>query len=195
MERVGTPRLPAAVGANRFTWDLALPGPWDANAQRSGRNGPTVVPGTYRARLTSGAWSATRPLVVRIDPRVARDGVTLADLRAQLQHEVRARDMVTDVNQLVARVTAERERLATVAGAADTLRLLDMLREKLVTPPVRYSRPGLQAQISYLYSMTLGGDQRVGRDALERYRVLRSELDARIAELRRITSTRTTTSR
>ncbi|MDH5235367.1 MAG: hypothetical protein OEW77_10445, partial [Gemmatimonadota bacterium] len=54
-ERIGTPRLPAAAGHNRFIWDLTLAGPWDPNPGRSGRNGPLVVPGDYRVRLTSGA--------------------------------------------------------------------------------------------------------------------------------------------
>jgi hypothetical protein len=52
-----------------------------------------------------------------------------------------------------------------------------------VTPPIRYSQPALQAQITYLYGLTTRADQRVGRDAIERYRVLRRELDARVAEL------------
>ena len=38
-ERIGTPRIPAAAGHNRFTWDLTLAGPWDPNPGRSGRNG------------------------------------------------------------------------------------------------------------------------------------------------------------
>jgi photosystem II stability/assembly factor-like uncharacterized protein len=41
----GTPRLTKSPGHNRFTWDLALPGPWSANPARSGRDGPLVLPG------------------------------------------------------------------------------------------------------------------------------------------------------
>jgi hypothetical protein len=48
--------------------------------------------------------------------------------------------------------------------------------------------------VSYLYGMANRGDQKVGRDAVERYQVLRRELDARQAELRTITGGRTTTS-
>jgi hypothetical protein len=63
-----------------------------------------------------------------------------------------------------------RARLAAVEG-------------RLVTPPVRYSRPGLQAHISYLYGLTTQADQQVGRDATERYQLLRSELDRELAQL------------
>jgi hypothetical protein len=37
--------------------------------------------------------------------------------------------------------------------------------------------------ITYLYGMTNATDQKVGRDAVERYTYLRKELDRRIAEL------------
>jgi hypothetical protein len=113
-----------------------------------------------------------------MDPRVERDGVTLADLREQLAHNLRVRDMVSEVNAMVQRIDAARQRLAGASGAArDTLARLEALRARIVTPPIRYSKPELQAHIQYLYGMTLGADQKVGRDALERYRQLRGELD------------------
>jgi hypothetical protein len=43
---------------------------------------------------------------------------------------------------------------------------------------VRYNKPGLQAHIQYLAGMTTGVDQKIGRDAIERYQVLKKELDA-----------------
>jgi hypothetical protein len=187
MVTVGTPRLPKAVGLNRFYWDLTLPGAWDANANRSGRNGPMIVPGNYTLRLTASGRTMTQPLTVNIDPRVAKDGVTLAELREQLQHLIRVRDMVSEVNQLVATVDQARSRLRSAGGAAgDTLQRLEVLRAKLVTPPVRYSKPELQAQISYLYGLGSRSDQQIGRDAIERAAVLRKELDARVAEARAI---------
>ena len=185
MERIGTPRLPRAAGLNRFVWDLTTAGPWDADPQRSGRNGPFVVPGTYTLTLTAAGVTETRSLVVRSDPRVARDGVTVSDLKEQFEHNVRVRDLLTEVNGLVARIDASRRRLATAQrspAASDTLVRLDSLRARLVMPPVRYSKPELQAHIAYLYGLTMNADQKIGRDAVERYRVLRSELDGVLAE-------------
>jgi hypothetical protein len=145
------------------------------------------VPGNYRVRLTSGSWSATQQLAIRPDPRATADGITLAILHEQLEHNLRTRDLVTEVNQLVAQVDGARRRLGDAAGAAaDTLGKLNALRAKLVTPPIRYSKPELQAHIQYLYGMTLSADQKPGRDAVERYRVLRTELDERIKEARAI---------
>ena len=183
-ERVGTVRLPATQGLNRFVWDFAYPGPWDASAQRSFRNGPLAAPGIHSVRITRGTWTTTQPLDVRMDPRLARDGLTMADMREQLAHNLRARDLVTEVNQMVARLQRAKRRLQGGSGAAaDTLQRLAALEAKLVTPPIRYSQPGLQAQIAYLYTLTTRADQKVGRDAAERYAVLRRELNARAAEL------------
>ncbi len=184
MERVGTPRLPRQQGLNRFVWDLSLPGPWDANPQRSGRNGPMALPGRYTLRLTAGGRTHEQPLEVRMDPRVAADGVTEAELREQLAHNLRVRDLVSDANRLVARVRQERERLAAAGPAsAGQLRRVQALEARLVAEPVRYGRPGLQTHVGYLYGLTVQADQEVGRDAVERYATLRRELDERAAEL------------
>ncbi|MEP7346996.1 MAG: hypothetical protein ABI877_17125, partial [Gemmatimonadaceae bacterium] len=183
MTRVGTPTLARAVGVNRFYWDLSASGPWAADARQSGRNGPTIPPGNYIVRVSVAGWNSEVPLVVRPDPRATKDGVTTAVMREQYAHNVRARDLVSEVNQLVARVDGARKRLGNASGAAaDTLARLNALRARMVTPPVRYSKPELQAHIAYLYSMTNGADQKVGRDAVERFRQLRLELDERQKE-------------
>jgi hypothetical protein len=58
--------------------------------------------------------------------------------------------------------------------------------DKLITGPIRYSAPGLQTHISYLAGMTRRVDQKVGRDAFERYEVLRAELDEITGEVNRL---------
>jgi hypothetical protein len=184
----GAPRLMKNAGLNRFIWDLRYPGPWNAQtrAPASG-GGPTAVPGKYTAHLTVSSFGVTRGFVVRIDPRVAKDGVTLADLREQFDVGTRVRDMVSEVNQLVARVREAKNRLRGATGAAtDTLAMVTAIEAKLVTPPVRYSKPELQAHITYLYSLTNQGDQKLGRDVLDRYAVLRKDLDAVTAEVNRV---------
>ena len=68
----------------------------------------------------------------------------------------------------------------------DLVNRLNAIAARLLTPPVRYSKPGLQAHITYLASMTANIDQKIGRDAIERYEVLRKELDEIRAELDRL---------
>jgi hypothetical protein len=131
---------------------------------------------------------ATEPFNVLIDPRVAEDGVTVADLKEQFEHNMRTRELVTSVNQLVARVRDAQARFRTATGAADKSKSVDVdaIAAKLLTEPVRYGKPGLQAHIIYLAGMTANVDQKIGRDAIERYEVLKKELDTTRAQLDRL---------
>jgi len=118
------------------------------------------------------------------DPRVNKDNVTIADLREQYAHNMRVRDLVSDANKAVARVRAAQAKLRdSSGGAGDTLTKLNELASHLITPAIRYSKPELMTHITYLYTLTNSTDQRVGRDAVERYEALRKELDEKIAEL------------
>jgi len=163
------------VGLNRFVWDLRH------------SSGVTAPPGSYQARLTAGGTVKTVPLTVRIDPRVAAEGVTVADLQEQFEHNLRMRELVTDANRAVSRVQGALTRLRGGSGAAaDTLAQVQTIAGKLLSEPVRYGKPGLQAHITYLSGMTTGADQKIGRDAIARYQVLKQELDAITAELSRV---------
>ncbi len=183
----GAPRLTRNAGMNRFIWDLTTNGPWTSGGTSGfgrGGSGPTTTPGKYTVRLTAGT-AQTQPLTVRIDPRSAADGITLTDLQAQYDHNIKVRDLVSEVNKLVAALDEQRTRLAKATGAAaDTAKGVGDIRATVVMPPIRYSKPELQSQIQYLYGMTNGADQRIGRDATTRYAQLRKELDATMAKAR-----------
>jgi photosystem II stability/assembly factor-like uncharacterized protein len=99
-------RLEKTAGMHRFIWDLRYPGPWQSETRPEGPNGPTAVPGKYAVRLTVGSWTSTQSLTVIEDPRVTKDGVTTADLREQFEHNLRVRNLVSDVNRTVARLKA-----------------------------------------------------------------------------------------
>jgi len=176
--RSGPTRLDKSAGLHRFTWDLRYPGPWMSAARPEGPNGPTAVPGKYSVRLTVGAWSATEPLSVVEDPRVTADGVTEANLEEQFDHNMKVRDLVSEVNQTVARLRA-----AMPSASGEKADALKTLAAKLITPSIRYSQPGLQTHITYLYTVTNATDQKIGRDTIERYDFLRKELDLRTKEL------------
>ncbi len=113
------------------------------------------------------------------DPRVLASGVTDADLVGQYQHNMRVLKLVNDTNLAVARVTQAQAGQNDAAKAA----ALKAIADKLITPRVRYSPPGLQTHVSYLYSETNATDQKVGGDAIERYADLRKRIDAITAQL------------
>jgi photosystem II stability/assembly factor-like uncharacterized protein len=163
------------AGHNRFVWDVQ---------HQSGLGAP---PGEYQARLSVTGTTLTQPFMVLIDPRLAAEGLTDADIQEQFEHNTRLLAMTNEVNALVTRVRQALTRLqGATGGEAQRARDLQAVADKLITPPIRYSRPGLQEHIRYLAGMTRGVDQKVGRDALERYQVLRRELDAVTAEANRI---------
>ncbi|MGH9519895.1 MAG: hypothetical protein ACRD2D_09600, partial [Terriglobales bacterium] len=165
-------RLLASAGMHRFYWDLRYPGPWESARQPQGPNGPMAVPGQYQVRLSADGWSETQPLTLIEDPRVTASGVTTTDLLQQFQHNLRARDLVSRVNRLVARLRAAEQDLPAGVDPAG----IKALAAQLITPAIRYSKPELQTNITYLYSMTNNSDQKVGQDAYARYQVLTADL-------------------
>ncbi|HVE31950.1 MAG TPA: hypothetical protein VNC18_00200 [Gemmatimonadaceae bacterium] len=160
-------RLTTNLGMNRLTWDLNSAG------------GFMVPPGGYKVKMSAGGWSDTQPITLKLDPRLAADNVTAADLREQYEHNQRMRDMVAEVGRVANRVRQARTRLQN-AGNPDSLAAVKDLATTIfgAGEGVRYGAPGLQTQITYLAGMTTRVDQRIGHDAVERYQTLRKELDA-----------------
>jgi hypothetical protein len=183
--RGGPTRLEKTAGMHRFTWDLRYGGPWMSATRPEGPNGPEAVPGKYSVRVSVGSWTSTQPLTMIEDPRMTKAGLTEAALREQFEHNMKVRDMVSDVNQAVARLRAA-QKSETGSPTSPENERLNALASHLITPSIRYSQPELQTHITYLYSETTATDQKIGRDTIERYEELRKELDARIAELNRI---------
>jgi len=182
--RSGPTRLDKSVGMHRFTWDLRYPGPWQSDERPEGPLGPLAVPGQYFVRLSAGSWSSRQPFSVVEDPRVTKAGVTTADLKEQFEHNMRVRDLVSQANKAVSRLRSAQARLRGAAGGSEeVLAKLDELASHLITPSIRYSKPELQTHCTYLYTLTTAADQKIGRDAVERYGTLRRELDERLAQL------------
>ena len=165
-------RVTKLEGMNRFVWDLR---------HQSGLNAP---PGAYQARVTIDGKMYVQPMTVLVDPVLAEEGLTAADIQGQFDHNTRMRELVAAASQAVTRVRAAQASLKGAAGAdAAKAKQVDAIAAKLLTEPVRYGKPGLQAHISYLAGMTTGADQKVGKDALDRYAVLKKELDAIVREI------------
>jgi hypothetical protein len=173
-------------GLNRFVWNVR------------GTDNLAMPPGQYQVRLRTGSYTQTQALNVLIDPNIASDGVTAADLRKQYEYAIKQRQLVADVNALVSRVRAAQTRFQNATGAAaDTARRLNPIAEKLftqvvvggtpgVSPEMRYGRPGLQRHVSYLSGLLGNSDSKIGGDAVKRHETLRKELDAMRAQVDRI---------
>jgi photosystem II stability/assembly factor-like uncharacterized protein len=171
-----TSRVTKEAGLNRFVWDV-----------RS-RDTLTMPPGAYQARLTVNGVASTQPFNLLIDPIIAEGGVTAADLVEQYDHNVRMRQLTQDVTQTLTRVREVRTKLH--ASNSPNAAKADALYDQMVATPegIRYNKPGLQAHVQYLAGMTTGVDQKIGRDAIERYAELKKQLDAIKAELEKLGS-------
>ena len=182
-------RLATAPGLNRFTWDMRHMGPWTpATRTNAAGGGPMAVPGKYTAEISRGPGHAVEvPFTLLPDPRIVNDGVTVAVMKEQYDISMKARDLVSEATMLATRIREAKRRLAGASGAAaDTLQKVNAVEARLVTPPIRYSKPELLTHITYLYSATNDADQKLGRDVTERYDFLKKELDTLKAETDRI---------
>jgi photosystem II stability/assembly factor-like uncharacterized protein len=158
----GAVPLTRTEGGNRYVWDLQN----DA--------GVLVVPGQYRVRLTAGAWSDSKPLEVRIDPRLPKDGVTQADLQQQYDFNMKLRATMDEARAFTAAVTS-----ALQGATGERQQALAEVRRALVTETgYAYPQPMLNDQLSAVWRVSTAADARVNNEAIRRYNDLVVELAA-----------------
>jgi len=165
--------LPTKAGMNRFVWDLRYPGGpaggGDGEGGGFGGNGPLAAPGTFRARLTADGVTKTEPFMVKIDPRIAKDGVTATDLAEQTRFALKVRDSLAEARQL-----AQRVRQAIEANRGDRSKL-QSLSERLNTKTGPYEDQMFIDQMSNVSREIGQADQKVPASAYERYNQLLKE--------------------
>jgi len=175
---------------------------WDLRSQGEGRGGPVVPPGEYTVRLSAGDVTAETGLELRIDPRVAAEGVTVADLEEQYRFNLAVRETQAEAREVADGIDDLRERIAEAradagGGRNETLdelaAELDELDARVSDAEGSYPRPMLLSQLNYLAGMTGRADQAPGADAYERHAELREEVQA-VSEwlqalVRRLTAT------
>jgi photosystem II stability/assembly factor-like uncharacterized protein len=188
-------------GLNRFTWDLRYPGAttfdcmiiWSASPDQ----GPVALPGRYQVRVTAGGATETRPVEVRMDPRLK--GVTAADLREQFDLAMRIRDRVSAANDAVLRIRRLRSQISgrvaqanapEVAQQGDsTTRALRAVEEALYQVQNRSGQDPLNFPIRINNRMAaLGrsvqtGDARPTAAAYVVFQALSAELDTALRRL------------
>ncbi|MFL5576841.1 MAG: VPS10 domain-containing protein [Gemmatimonadaceae bacterium] len=197
------------AGLNRFSWDLRHEGAttfdcmivWSAAPEL----GPLALPGRYSVRLTALGATATRPLTVRMDPRL--HGVTAADLREQLALATKIRDQVSAANGAVLRIRKLRSGIAdrvarAGSGAPDVARSGETAARKLVAIEEELyqvrNRSGqdplnfpirLNNRLAALGRSVGTGDARPTAAAYVVYRELSAELARQLAALDRVVAT------
>jgi hypothetical protein len=164
---------------------------WD---YRWANGGPTVAPGKYTVRLRVGDTPAGTPRTfeVKPDPRLAKDGITAADLVAQEKFLLALRDATVEANALRAKL----QQAMTKAGVQPSpspgpgewpasvkhAHPLQALWARLVSAPGTYEQGMLIDQLSNIARAEGGADQKVGQEARKRFDDLVKELKAIEAE-------------
>jgi hypothetical protein len=176
------PTVATARGMQRFTWDLTVA------VEGAGRSTPKAVPGSYQVRLTVDGKSFTQPLELKIDPRVAADGVTVADLRAQYDLALRILAAMADAGSTIEKVDGA---LQKAAEGSDVRAQLLEIQRALVTDPSEnsYPQPMLADQLQYLYSNMVGVEQKPSGEMVKRLETLKAELEAHKARLEQVLRT------
>ena len=191
----GSTAVQARAGMQRFTWDMRYPGPWAPNAPNGGAGGPLAAPGKYSVSLTSGGQTQTRTFALVVDPRVTRDGVTQLDLDGQMAFHLKVRDAISEARKLAESVNQAMQKASVRPPAAAPVgkRPMDMPFEHplqkvwatLNDMPGAYPQPMLLNQFNNVQRMIGQGDQRLGKDAMDRYADLMKDLAAVQAEFKK----------
>ncbi|NNF14566.1 MAG: hypothetical protein HKN72_15165, partial [Gemmatimonadetes bacterium] len=176
----GAPSPGTKAGLNRFVWDLTVPGPGGA-----ARGGPMVVPGQYTASLTVDGETHERSFNVLMDPRVAADGVTVADLQEQFDLALEIQAAIEDADQTIERLRGVQER---VSEGTDVERQLKEIERALLTDDSisSYPQPMLRDQFNYLYRNSISADQEPAVDMYDRLEALVTELEEHKSQLERL---------
>jgi photosystem II stability/assembly factor-like uncharacterized protein len=112
-------------GLNRVAWNLRYAGaeirrpPTEEESAFGGApRGPQVLPGSYIVKLTIGDQVLEQPVEVRLDPTV---NVSSADLEAQLELQLKVRDMQTALNSALRFLDSLENQLKQTQTTARTL--------------------------------------------------------------------------
>ena len=158
---------------NRFVWDLRYAGGpaggGDGEGGGFGGGGPLVAPGAFKARLTAGGVTKTESFTVKIDPRIAKDGITVADLAEQTKFALKVRDALAE-----ARAVQTRVRQAIDAKRGDAAKLQGVW-DRLTTKSGPYEDQMFVDQLSNVNREIGEADQKLGASAFERFNQLMKE--------------------
>ena len=185
--------LPAGTrkGINRIVWSMQVKPPrvpTAAQAAGNGAQGPRVLPGVYRVRLTKGAEVYEHALEIGLDRRAR---FSVADRKAQYQAAMAAHalfgrmsDLADRLNGLLSMVGERRQQLpVNAARPAKALAAfgerLEAIKKRLVATKEGGAVTGeerLREHLDNAYGALLSYEGRPGDYQIERVKVLEREL-------------------
>jgi len=164
-------KLADSPGMHRFHWDMKATGPWHKNTNRRFKNGPMVPPGKYTARLSVDDKIIEQSFELLPDPRLEATNTTVEDIEKQYTFTMELQTLLDEARKLEEEISKELTKLEkdkspddqTTTRVTEIKSALEKLREKDIT----YPQPKIIDQMEYLYYMTNGADQMMGKDAYD----------------------------
>ncbi|MCC7242676.1 MAG: hypothetical protein IT180_12175, partial [Acidobacteria bacterium] len=191
-----SPGIRPEAGMQRVSWDLRYPGPWAPTAPEGDPGGPLVPPGKYTIKLTANGQTTTRTLEVKSDPRVAADGVSDGDIAEQVKLQLDVRDAVSDARKLQQSIEQAMKAggvkpvAAALPGSSPETTTYDHPLQKLwaqvADTPGIYTPGMLITQLNNIQRMIGQADQKVGKDAYDRFGDLQQALAKLQAEFAQV---------
>ena len=168
-------------------------------------SGPAAPPGQYTAQLTYGGQTLSQTFDVRIDPRWT---ATAADLQAQFELAVQARDELDRIHLAIRKIRSVRLQTTDLVARAeragkglelkklttDLLKKLTDLEGQLIQTknkagqdPINYP-PRLDDQIDYAYSVINEQDARPTQGCYDLFADLKKQSESILTEVETVIS-------
>lgn len=182
-------KLKNKEGLNRFTWDMTATGPWNKSTSRRFKNGPMVAPGNYKAKLTVDGEVIEKAFELVPDPRLAETNTSVDDIKKQYQFAVEVQGLMNEARKLEDSLNKELKNILKAKVEDDKVKELQKSIEtalsELRKEDIIYPQPKIIDQIEYLYYMTNGADQMMGKDAYDQLKKLKDQFEQVKKDLRK----------
>jgi hypothetical protein len=157
-------------GIHRFSWDMRYTG-FSAN----GKNGVLAAPGTYLIEFNYGQKKYAQYFQLLMDPRLQMSQITPDVLKKQVELSLQIRDIEWQAKDLAAQLKESIQKLDKESKAFSFCIAVE--KDLITSKSVAYSQPMLIDQISYLREMLNTADQLPGKDAYDRFKSLKMDVD------------------
>ena len=180
-------------GMNVFQWDMLYPPATDVPGFRISPtddfpdtgDGPTVLPGTYKAVLKYGGTEVAQPFTLTLDPRLHP---AAGDLAARLALEMKIHDTINALDSALTSAMAARARVAADKRAALDAEIGDLIQMDIHSDEGDVVKPTkLREQLAFLANSLENAYQRPTAAEEAAYTQMQAEATAGIAKLGELT--------
>jgi hypothetical protein len=151
-------------GIYKITWDMRH---YLSDGQKEFR-GPFVAPGEYVVKMKLGKVVQEKKFSFNVHPELLNMGTTAEDLKEQEKLSLETGMLAMEIREEIRQLKQEISKSKNKKKTEELNRSLSMLQKG----PRRYDKPMLLNHTEYLFEMVSETQQKLGKDAFERYATL-----------------------